>query len=86
MPNFIQTIKRAALDAVRASKPCEVTFGSVLHTSPLTVSVDQKIKLSGDTLMCLDSYNNDMAVGDTVVLLRVQGGQRFVVLGKAVST
>lgn len=83
MPNIIKSIKRAALDAVRASKPCEVTYGTVLTVSPLSVSVEQKIKLSGAMLQSIDSYNADLAVGDTVVLLRVQGGQRFIILGKA---
>jgi len=83
---LIETIKRAALDAVRASKPCEIAYGTVLETAPFTVQVDQKIKLSGDMLMCLDSYSKDIAVGDNVVLLRMQGGQKYICLGKAVQT
>lgn len=83
---LIETIKRAALDAVRASKPCEITCGTVLQTSPFTVQVDQKIKLSGDMVVLLENYNSDITTGDKVVLLRMQGGQKYICLGKAVQT
>lgn len=42
MPNAIDVVKRAALEAVDASKPVNVTFGVVISTSPLKIQVDQK--------------------------------------------
>jgi hypothetical protein len=96
-------IKRAALEAVEADKPAAVMYGSVVSLSPITVDVEQKLRLSGEQLTMFrrrefvvgggcsgGAYctpqpivvrETGMQIGDTVVLLREQGGQRFLVLG-----
>ncbi|WP_455506572.1 DUF2577 domain-containing protein [Gemmiger formicilis] len=40
-----KAMKRAALDAIRASKPVEICFGKVTSASPLKILVDQKMTL-----------------------------------------
>lgn len=88
MPNaieFMKTIKRAALDAVNASKPVEVCFGKVTSTSTLKIFVDQKLLLSDKQLIITESIvQSGLAVGDKVVLLRQQGGQKYIIMGKIV--
>lgn len=142
MPDAVElmkTIKRAALDAVNASKPVEVCFGKVTSTSPLKILVEQKLLLGEKQLILSrsvidfttdvtmewesenslsththgiqgsdsdgDSINftsqptnlvhshsvkgrksitvhNGLVVGDEVILLRQQGGQKYIVVDK----
>lgn len=49
---LVKTIKRAALDAVNASKPVEVCFGKVTSASPLKILVEQKMTLGEAQLIC----------------------------------
>ena len=50
---LLKTIKRAALDAVDASKPVQVCFGKVTSTSPLKILVEQKLPLGeGQLVLC----------------------------------
>lgn len=129
MPDAVElmkTVKRAALDAVNASKPVEVCFGKVTSTSPLNILVEQKMTL-GETQLVISRHvtdykaymtednvhdvndgktqqndsgslqitapNNDtgkipitihngLVVGDEVILLRQQGGQKYIVVDK----
>ena len=135
MPDAVElmkTIKRAAVDAVNASKPVEVCFGKVTSASPLKILVEQKMTLGAAQLvlcrnvtehiieMTVDHYtenetehthavqdtytgggsssptkhlhayrgrkkftvHNGLVVGDEVVLLRQQGGQKYIVVDR----
>lgn len=42
MPNMVELVKRASVEAVEASKPVHLLFGQVISTGPLKVQVDQK--------------------------------------------
>ncbi|MBD5116744.1 MAG: DUF2577 domain-containing protein [Ruminococcaceae bacterium] len=48
---LVKTIKKAALDAVKADKPVEVCFGNVISTSPLKILVEQKLTLGVEQLV-----------------------------------
>lgn len=124
-----KAIKRAALDAMSASKPVEVCFGKVTSASPLKILVEQKMTLgkaqlvlsqnvteftvemtvnhyteneTAHTHAVQDTYtgggsssptshrhaytgrkkftvHNGLVVGDEVILLRQQGGQKYIV-------
>lgn len=129
MPDAVElmkTIKKAAIDAVNATKPVEVCFGKVTSTSPLQINVEQKMTLgkaqlilsrnvtdfktyiSGENIQ--DYYykgadpnvtavpvspphvhaigkiqitvHNGLVIGDEVILIRQQGGQKYVVLDR----
>ena len=129
MPDAVElmkTIKRAALDAVKASKPVEVCFGKVTSASPLKILVEQKLPLGegqliltrnvtnfktyitggnvknyyytgsdtdGGTAPVVPSHvhaigkvqitvHNGLAVGDEVILIRQQGGQKYIVVDR----
>lgn len=127
MPDTVELIKRAALEAVDASKPVAVLFGQVISDSPLKIQVDQKsiytekmliltrnvtdfevdatvsmqdVVIShshsvtgGGTAISINhnhpikgrkkfKVHNALVVGDEVVLLRIQGGKRFLVLDR----
>lgn len=126
MPNpaakSVENIKRAAMEAVKASMPSGVYFGTVISASPLKISVEQKMTLtekqlvlttlvqdfsvnmtvnhttenrsggSGDASFA--SHNHEykgtksffvhlgLKAGEKVILIREQGGQKFIVLDR----
>jgi len=96
---MLEAIKKAAMDAVVASNLVAVMFGTVTKTNPLKVNVDQRFTLDADFLVQTAAtaelkvtiggteyiIRPGLQVGDRVVLLRVQGGQKYLILDKVVS-
>lgn len=82
MHNMIKIIKQAAVEAVEASAPVQVLFGTVESASPLTVRVDQRFTLSKEFLVVPERLANTFDVGENVLLLRMQGGQKYVILDR----
>lgn len=126
MPNVastsVENIKKAALQAVASTMPSGVYFGTVISSSPLKISVEQKMTLTKEQLILstlVQDFSVDMTVdhltentsggsgdasfashnhaykgrktfrvhlglsaGEKVMLLRVQGGQKFIVLDR----
>jgi len=73
---MIDLFKQIAVEAVECEKPVAVMIGQF---DGQAVLVEQKLKLSGEQVMFLKGVEvND---GDSVLMLREQGGQRFIVLG-----
>ncbi|KOC49996.1 DUF2577 domain-containing protein [Clostridium botulinum] len=103
---MIELAKQAALDAIKASSPVNVTFGEVLSIDNLKIKVDQKLILDKSFFIIpksLTKYEVDLThnhgysnalgkliireglkQGDKVLLLRVQGGQQYVIWDKVV--
>ena len=123
---LLKVIKKAALDAVNASKPVEICFGKVISDNPLKISVEQKMVLGKEQLVLTRNVtdhktkitggniqdffytgtppdvvttpvspphvhavgtievtvHNGLAVGDEVLLLRQQGGQKYIVIDR----
>lgn len=117
-------MKKAAVEAVDASKPTALVFAKVISSSPLQINVEQKMTLSSAQLiltrnvtnhtiaMTVDhltenksggsgdssfsSHNheykgtknfivhNGLRVGEEVVLMRMQGGQKYLVIDRMV--
>ena len=122
MAGFLNDVKRASVEAVNAGKPFALVFGKVLSVSPLTVEVDQKLKLTEAQLiltnavrdftvnMTLDHETEEtsggsgdsafashkhaykgtksycvhlaLKIGEQVVMLRTDGGQKFIILDR----
>ena len=122
LPNAVELVKQAAVEAVEATKPVQYLFGKVISLSPLKIQVSAKSiyteKMlvltrnvtdfevdmtvshitenraggSGDPAFASHNHeykgkkkfkvHNALIVGDEVVLGRVQGGKRFVVLDR----
>ncbi len=124
--SLLSILKKAGVDAVDASKPVAVLFGTVIRNSPLEINVEQRFNLTREFLVLTASVQSKevtlnlshshkyedaisvddneteeketgqalsnisvpiregLSVGDAVVLLRVQGGQQYVVLDKVV--
>ena len=81
MHKFLEAIKIAATEAVNATNPVIVVYGTVVSVSPLSVQLEQKSLLTAPFLVNLLP---DLEAGSKVALLRVQGGQEYVILGKVV--
>lgn len=116
--NFLADVKRAALEAVVASKPFALTFGTVVSVSPLKITIDQKLTLNASQLVLTNAVRDfsvymtvdhktgtalsgteyshthnysgkkkfkvhlGLTVGERVILLRADGGQRYIVLDR----
>lgn len=129
MPNLIEIIKQAAVEAVKASNPCAIMFGKVISTSPLKINVEQRLTLDESHLILTSnvrdyktkisfdnpgiknivknytmddipgtdyklSYQqpiqneitvyNGLKMNESVILLQIQGGQKYIVLDRVV--
>lgn len=51
MANLVESMKKAAIDAVDASKPAGIMFGTVISASPLEIDVEQHMTLGPDQLI-----------------------------------
>ena len=49
--DLVKIIKKAAVEAVDASKPANMVFGKVISTSPLKIKLDQKLILTSAQLV-----------------------------------
>jgi len=129
LPNLIEIIKQAAVEAVKASNPCAIMFGKVISTSPLKINVEQRLTLDESHLILTSnvmdyktkisfdnpgiknivknysmndipgtdyklSYQqpiqneitvyNGLKMNESVMLLQIQGGQKYIVLDRVV--
>ena len=92
---MIDLIKREAIKAISASNPVNVVTGKVISTSPLKINIHQKLTLTEEFLIITERVTKyevsgilirtGLSTGDKVILLRVQGGNQYVVLDKVVS-
>ena len=129
LPNLIEIIKQAAVEAVAASNPCAIMFGKVISTSPLKINVEQRLTLDESHLILTSSVRdyktkisfdnpgiknivknysmddipgtdyklsyqqpiqneitvyNGLKMNESVMLLQIQGGQKYIVLDRVV--
>ncbi len=83
--DLLRVIKRAAMEAVKASMPTAVVYGKVTKTEPLTVQLDAKRVYDDDFLVLTKAASDaSLSVGDKVAMIREDGGQRFLILDKVV--
>lgn len=83
--NLNQLIKKLAIEAVRASKPCDIVMGTVADAAPLKIKISSKVTLDSDFfVLTKTAEEREMKKGDEIVLLRANGGQRYLVLDKVV--
>ena len=81
LTEFLQSIKRAAVEAVEAGEPAAPFVGTVVSANPLMVRLNQRLTLPERRLLCLAEAGL-LQTGERVALLRFAGGQRYLVLGR----
>ena len=63
----MKIIKQAGVEAVRASVPADLLFGTVQSESPLQIFINQKIILSGDEIILsrnVTDYETELSFDD----------------------
>ena len=80
MIELVQSIKRAAGEAVEAQVPAAPCLGLVVDVGPLAVRNNQRLTLPGERFLFLKGQVAPR-VGDRLALLRFVGGQKYLVLG-----
>lgn len=58
MPNAVDAVKRAALEAVEAGNPVAFVFGQVISAKPLKIQVDQKTTYTDKMLILTRNVTN----------------------------
>lgn len=83
--SLLKLIKTAAMDAFRASKPCDVVIGTIVSASPLKVRINQKMALTSDFVSMTQTAKSSLLKnGDKVLMFRQSGGQRYYIMDKVV--
>lgn len=97
MFDLVEAVKQAAIEAVESKDPMSFRFGKVVKASPLEVWIDQKLTVPESALILTGMaskitceaegigriiLDNSLKVGDQVILIRVDGGQKYIVLDK----
>lgn len=82
---MLDVIKKAAVAAVDAKSPVQILFGNVTNTQPLEITVEQRFALRDPFLVIPESAaQKNWMMGDSALMLRVQGGDSYVVLDRLV--
>ncbi|MBP2116266.1 DUF2577 domain-containing protein [Paenibacillus silagei] len=95
---MLDIIKQASLGAVSNTNPVALSYGTVVLAQPLQIQVEQRLLLTGAALVVVESVMESKAViegreillrrgleaGDRVLLVRMQGGQSYIVLDRLV--
>lgn len=76
-------LKQIARQEREASKPCSFYIGEVVGIKPLRVKLSQKLTVDKDFCYVCECVK-DVKKGDSVAVLRAQGGQKFLILDKVV--
>ncbi|MEK3768510.1 DUF2577 domain-containing protein [Paenibacillus sp. FSL R5-0887] len=96
---MLDAIKQAAVEAINAAGPVIVQLAVITNENPLEVLVDNRLSLSEDFLIVPEKLSGlkvtigaqeveirkALAVGDKLLLIRMQGGQRYVIMDRVVS-
>lgn len=118
--NFIEAMKKSAIEAIRAENPTSIVYGKVISDIPLQVQVNGKLNLDEEFLVLTKNVSdyeveidlkfegkgsilcgqdkeilkelsmesakikvkNALKINDEVVLIQMQGGQKYVILDK----
>ena len=77
--DFLKMVKKAAVDAVNASKPANMVFGKVVSTSPLKIKIDQKLILGKAQLVLskrVTDYRLSVTMDDELKTITVHNSLR----------
>ena len=77
MSDLLGVLQQIMQENQQAMKPTELAFGTVVSVGPLSILVDNTAEPKPEAGLILTD-----SVVDRVVMLRVQRGQRYIVLSK----
>ncbi len=75
MPNLIEIIKQASVEAIEASNPTAFVYGTVVSANPLKINLEQRLTLDASHLI-LTTLVRDFSVDVTLdhATANAQGG------------
>lgn len=80
------TIKEIVRNYINYAKLSDILFGTVVNKNPIKVSIDKNSNLNAvgePFIVVTDRFKKEpLEVGERIVLIRAQGGQKFVILDK----
>lgn len=79
---IIDVIKSAAVKAYEASNPVQMLYGTVTSVNPLTLKINSTLILTDEFLV----LNGTVAEGDEVLVIKQQGGQKYIIMGNRTET
>lgn len=80
MKQMIDVMKKVALNAIETTKPVEICYGTVQSRSPFRVRLSQKQILGKDSFIVKNGVTaQSFEEGDILILIRVQGGQQYLI-------
>lgn len=83
--SMVDLIKKMSEQAQGAQNPVALLYGTVSKASPIEIEIHQKLILTKDFLsMTKTAADENLIKGDKVALIRMQGGQQFLVIDKVV--
>ena len=86
--SMLQLIKKASMDAMEASQPVAIFYGTIKEVAPFQVEVDQRFLLTEEFFIFTEATKElkleiggqeyiirpKLQIGDKLILLRTQGG------------
>ena len=83
MPDLFTAMKQIAKDVFDTLQPADWCYGKVISLDPFQVQIDQKLPLKKEFLaVCTGMSASSFKVGDKLILLRKQGGQKYLIFDK----
>ena len=84
---LVELIKKISAETIENNKPVAVIYGTVIGIKPLKIQIEQKLLLIEKDLVLTDNVQDfetgaTVKVGEKVILLREQKGQKYVVLNR----
>lgn len=83
MPDLYESLKQLASGVYDAKNPVEICFGTVESLSPFEVRISQSLVLGKAFFIVRQGVTvRSFEQGDELILLREQGGQKYLILDK----
>ncbi len=82
---LLKVIQEIVQRSLKAAQLTEYVAGTVESVSPLMVRISSTMPpLQAPSLLLTEQVENRLEAGDAVIMLRVQRGQRYIILSRAV--
>jgi hypothetical protein len=84
---MINEIKTIIVNLLENMKLTDVSYGEINTINPLSIKIDQKLIIPNECLILTSTVgllNNIEDIGDKVTMLRVDKGQKYIILSKVV--
>lgn len=83
MPDLVEMIKQIAAGVYDAKAPMEICYGTVQSLSPFKIRMDQKKVLGKEYFVVrYGTTTQSFEVGDELILIRMQGGQQWLIFDR----